>query len=61
MIHKIKVHLSIGFGNASHDEVIEVEVDDDATEKDINDAKDQALEDWGANYIDMCWSDIETE
>lgn len=59
MIVKIKVHLSIGYANASHNEVIEVDVDDNATEKEINAAKDQALEEWGTNYIDMTWTDVE--
>ncbi len=44
---KIKVYLTIGLATCRHDDVIEVE--DDATQEDI----DQAVHEWAHNYIDF--------
>lgn len=50
-MRKIKVKLTIGIGNAFHTGTIEVE--DEATDEDIQDAADQ----WANNYIDVSWSE----
>jgi hypothetical protein len=50
-VRRIKVSLSIGFANATHRDVIEVE--DDATEEDI----DETIQQWASNYISIGWSE----
>jgi hypothetical protein len=52
---KIKVHLSIGYVNANHDGVLTVEVDDDATDDEIQEAADLICEDWANNFIEYGW------
>jgi hypothetical protein len=47
----IKVKLSIGYPTATHSDTIEVE--DDATEEEIDDA----AQEWAQNYIDIGWSE----
>lgn len=46
---KINVSLSIGFVGAVHED--ELELPDDATEDDI----DEAAKEWAWNYIDIGW------
>lgn len=48
---KLKVGLSIGFVGADHHD--EIEVEDDATPEDMQ----QALADWAGNYIDY-WYEV---
>jgi hypothetical protein len=52
---KIEVHLSIGYPSAEHDE--EIEVPDDATELDI----EQAVAEWAGEYIETWWERVEEE
>ncbi len=54
----IKCHLSIGFAGAVHEEQIEVEIYDDMTPKEIEQAKEDACAEWSSNYIDLGWSDV---
>lgn len=58
MIQKINVHLSIGYANASRNEVIEVDVPDDCTPQEADDIKDHAAEEWAQNWMDPGWSDV---
>lgn len=53
---QVKVHLSIGYANAGHDDILELEVDDDATQEDIDKQVDEMVNDWANNYIDLGWS-----
>lgn len=46
---RIHFHLGTGINGADHDEIVEFE--DDATDKEIDDA----LHDWMANYLDAGW------
>ena len=50
-MRKIYASLGIGISNASQND--ELEVDDDATDEEI----DEAVRDWANNYIDYGWSD----
>jgi hypothetical protein len=59
MTVKIKVHLSIGIAGAVHNDVIEIDIPDDATEEVVNQIKDEACEDWANNFIDLGWTDIQ--
>lgn len=56
MVIKIKVHLSIGLGNAAHDDTLEVEVDDDATPEEIEAACQEEYDTWLQGYLDAGWS-----
>ena len=46
---KINVGLSIGYSGADHTD--ELEVDDDATEEEI----EQEVQSWANNYIEIWW------
>jgi len=50
---KIKVHLSIGYPGACHDD--ELEVPDDSTEDDL----ENETRDWAFNYIEYYYEKIE--
>jgi hypothetical protein len=58
MIIKIKVNLNIGFTSATRKDVIDVEIDDNATEEEIEEAKEEAAKDWAYNFIDIGWADL---
>ena len=53
----IEVHLSIGYAGADHDDVLEVEVPDDATPEQIEAEKELALKEWAFGYIDYYFID----
>ena len=55
MVVKIEVHLSIGLGNASRDDILEVEVDDGATPEEIEEACEEEFDTWLQGYIDTGW------
>lgn len=50
---KVKFYLSIGFQDASYEEIIEFE--DDITREEI----EEEFQDWKNGYIDMGWHDME--
>lgn len=47
-----KVSLGIGFSGAVHEDILEVEVENDASEQDIEQAKEEITTEWSYNYID---------
>ena len=47
----IYLHLGIGFAGANHSD--EIEVEDDATDAEI----DEICQEWADNYINYGWSD----
>jgi hypothetical protein len=51
-VQKINVTLTIGYPCAKHEDVLEVE--DDATDEDIN----QEVADWANNYIEYYWEKV---
>ena len=56
MIIKIEAHLSIGLGNAEHNDTLEVEVDDGATPEEIEEACEEEYDTWLQGYLDTGWS-----
>ena len=52
----VKVFLSIGISNAERSDVFTIEVEDDATEDEINEAKELAAIDWANNFIEV-WTE----
>jgi len=54
---KLKVKLSIGYANASKQDVIDVEIPDDATEVYKDDLMRIAAMEWSENYIDLAYSE----
>lgn len=52
---RVKVSLSMGFDGCHHEDVLEFE--DGTTQKEI----DEAVNEWGWNYIDLCAHVIEGE
>jgi hypothetical protein len=50
---KIEVSLGIGLGNATHRDILDVEVEEDATEAQIDAQCDAEAVDWANNYIDI--------
>lgn len=59
MIIKIEVSLGIGFANATHRDILEVEVPDNATQVDIDEICEQEYQDWVSNYLDGTWKIID--
>lgn len=57
-IIKLNVKLDTGFANAQHTDVIDVEVDDDATEEETNQALEDATREWAFNFIDYSYERI---
>lgn len=57
-VQRIKVSLSIGFAGAVHKNIIDVEIPEDATEKEVEEIKEEAAKEWAFNYIDIGWSDL---
>lgn len=53
---RIKLHLGIGFSNASHNEehFIEDAVWDAMSPAEQEEELNQLAQDWGNNYIDLC-------
>lgn len=58
MIAKIKVYLSIGYANAEHNDELDVDIPDDATETEAEELKEAAAQDWAYNFMDLGWSDV---
>ena len=56
MIIKIEVHIGIGLGNACQLDVLEVEVDDNATPEEIEQACEDEYDTWLQGYLDTGWS-----
>lgn len=50
-MRRIKVYLGIGFANADHSEVLEVE--DDVPDSEIQ----EMVEEWANNYIEIDWTE----
>lgn len=57
---KVECSLSIGYANAHRKDEIEIEVEDDATEKQIEQQIDSAVTEWANNFIDVGWGIIKT-
>jgi hypothetical protein len=55
---KIAVQVSTRYVGSRVEEVIDVYVEDDATEKEIEQAKDDTAMEWMFEQIDWGWSDI---
>lgn len=53
MIIKLKVSLSIGYANATRTDELELEVDDDATDEEIETQAEELTNDWSGNFIDL--------
>lgn len=49
---KFNAHLSIGYQSSHSDDLI-LEIDDEATDQDIDEAKEELLQEWAANFIDL--------
>lgn len=58
-IIKINVQLNIGQAGG-RDDILDIEVDDNATPEEIETACDEACEDWANNYIDTGWSFVDS-
>ena len=56
MVIKIELHLSIGLGNAEHNDTLEVQVKDDATPEEIEEACEEEYDTWLQGYLDTGWS-----
>lgn len=56
---KFKVHLDTGFVTAEHRDELEIEVEDDATEEQIQQALDAEARDWAMNKIEYWYEIIE--
>ena len=59
---KFNVSLSIGYANASHEDVIEIDEDEWAeceTEEEREDLKNDYWRDWSNNYIDGSIYEVE--
>lgn len=56
MVIKIEVHLSIGLGNAEHNDTLEVEVRDGAGPYEIEEACQEEYDTWLQGYLDAGWS-----
>lgn len=54
---KFKVGLSIGY-QSKHEEELEIEVEDDATEEEIEEQKNQCLQEWAYNFIETWHCEI---
>jgi hypothetical protein len=58
-IIQINVSLSIGFYNASRNEVIDVYIEEGDTEEEIEKACEEAAKEWMYGYLDWGWSRVE--
>lgn len=56
-IIKVDAHLSIGYSGATHKETISVELDDEYTESEKENAIDEVVQDWANNFIEISWSE----
>jgi hypothetical protein len=56
---KIKMWITTGYHNASHEKELEMELPDDATEDEIEGAKQEALGCFLESRIEWGWIDIE--
>ncbi len=56
MTIRIDVHLGIGLGNAAHNDMLEVEVDDGSTPEEIELACQDEFDTWLQGYLDAGWS-----
>jgi TusA-related sulfurtransferase len=56
MIVRIEVHLSIGLASTEHNDVLEVDVPDDATPEQIEEACQEEYDTWLQGYLDAGWS-----
>ena len=59
-IIKVNLSLSIGLANAERIDDFEFEVDDNATDEEINDTIEEYWRDWIWNFIDGGW-DIKSD
>lgn len=50
---RIDAYLSIGYANANRNDLLEIEVDDNATLEQIEKEAEQAVNDWSSNFIDL--------
>ena len=60
-IIKGTLNLSIGLANAERTDNFEFEVDDNATDEEINDTIEEYWRDWIWNFIDGDWEIISDE
>jgi small-conductance mechanosensitive channel len=56
---KLKVNLSIGYVNASREDVIDVEVPINAPPDELERLISDAANDWAGNYIDVGYQEVE--
>lgn len=56
-----EVHLSIGYSGAYHEDVLEIEVDDEASYEEVELSKDEVTKDWAWNYIELNFGDNITD
>ena len=56
---KIKVQVSTRYVGSRVEDELEVYVDDNATEQEIETAKEDAARDWMFDQIDWGWQDVE--
>ena len=56
MTIRIDVHLGIGLGDAAHNDMLEVEVDDGSTPAEIELASQAEFYTWLQGYIEAGWS-----
>jgi hypothetical protein len=57
IIQKISVTLTTGFAGATHRDTLDVEIPDNASEKEIEEIKDEACREWAFNFVEFSWSD----
>ena len=58
-IIKVNFHVSTGIVGSDRSEVVEIEVDEDFTEDEINEAIEEEYNDWMYNKLDTCWTIID--
>lgn len=59
-VEKIDVILETGFAGATHNDIIEVEIPDDATPEEILEIKEETSREWAFNIISVSWIDVKS-